>query len=248
MGQKVNYNEISQVYDEVRAADVELINSFLSEVDITPATKILDIGCGTGNYTTLLQQVTHGEVYGIEPAEGMLSKARQKSSGVFFTPGQAEQIPFADTYFDFVYMTDVIHHVPDRGKMFAEIKRVLKRAGKVCIVTQSHRQIEERPIVQFFPETASVDQARYPDIDEIIPSAIGQHLTFMKRTVLYENQEIELGLDFLELVQKKGYSMLHLISDKAYHAGLRRLEIALNKGPIKSKLSGETLVWFMQDS
>ena len=140
---KVNYNEISQVYDDVRQADIELINSFLKEIKIDEETRVLDIGCGTGNYTDLLQKVTQGEVYGVEPSKGMLDKAKAKQSKVVFKQGTAEELPFEDEFFDFVYMTDVIHHVPEIGAMFAEINRVLKEKGKVCIVTQSHQQIEK---------------------------------------------------------------------------------------------------------
>ena len=41
-------------------------------------------------------------------------------------------------------MTDVIHHVPDVDRMFEEIERVLKYEGKLCIVTESHVQIDDR--------------------------------------------------------------------------------------------------------
>ncbi len=179
---KVDYNEISQIYDDVRQADVELINHFLQEIDFTPSTKILDIGCGTGNHADLLQKITHSHVYGIEPSAGMLSRAQQKNSQVVFKPGQADHIPFEDEFFDFVYMTDVIHHVPDIRKMFAEINRGLKQQGKLCIVTQSHDQIEKRPIVQFFPGTVAIDQERYPDINKIIETAEA-HLQFMKTAI-----------------------------------------------------------------
>lgn len=144
-------------------------------------------------------------------------------------------------------MTDVIHHVPDISKMFAEINRVLKKGGKVCIVTQSHHQIEKRPIVQFFPGTATVDKERYPDINEIIVTAEEQYLRFMKNVILNENAEIELDLEYLDLAKKKGHSMLHLISDKEYREGLKRLETELRHGSIRSKLSGVTLVWFIKE-
>lgn len=241
---KVNYNEISQVYDEVRHVDRDLIDHFWRELDLNPASKILDIGCGTGSHADLLQKVTQGQVYGVEPAAGMLNQARQKNSRVVFELGDAAHLPFEADFFDFVYMTDVIHHVPDIGRMFAEIHRVLKTNGQVGIVTQSHYQIERRPIVQFFPGTAAADKARYPDIDQIIAQAEAQRLRFLKTTSLYENQAIELGPDFLELVKKKGYSMLHLIADKEYDVGLKRLADELRDGPIASKAAGETLVWF----
>jgi ubiquinone/menaquinone biosynthesis C-methylase UbiE len=243
---RVNYEEISQVYDDVRQADIELINSFLQELAIDRKTRVLDIGCGTGNYTDLLQKVTQSEVYGVEPSAGMLAKAKSKQSKVIFKQGNAAELPFENEYFDFVYMTDVIHHVPEIGAMFAEIDRVLKDGGRVCIVTQSHQQIENRPIVKYFPGTAKVDKERYPDIDEIIVEAEGQGLKFDMNTILYEDELIELDEEYLELVQKKGYSMLHLITDEEYDQGLKQLRTELMRGKITVKLSGETMVWLLK--
>ena len=75
--QKVDYDEISQVYDDVREGDLVLVNRFLPEISLRSDFKILDIGCGTGNYTDILQRLTGAQVYGIEPSEGMLDKARE---------------------------------------------------------------------------------------------------------------------------------------------------------------------------
>jgi SAM-dependent methyltransferase len=211
----------------------------------------LDIGCGTGNYTDLFQKLTGAQVFGVDPSEGMLEKAREKNEYVTYKIGQADNIPFENDFFDFVYMTDVIHHVPDINAMFAELRRVLrspdpklgKPGGVGCIVTQSHQQIEARPIARYFPATAVVDKERYPDIPEIIEAANAQNFTQTKGEILPE-KSIDLDDRFLELVRKKGYSMLHLISDEAYQIGLQALEKALKNGPINVQPSGETLIWF----
>ncbi len=248
--QPVNYNEISKIYDDVREGDVVLINHFLQELPPDETLKILDIGCGTGNYTDLFQKVTqarHYQVYGIEPSEGMINKARRKNSQIIFQQANAEDIPFEDNLFDFIYMTDVIHHIPNIRKMFSEIQRTLKPRGKACIFTQSHKQIEARPIAQFFPGTIRVDQERYPDIDQIVAAARFGQLIYLKQEILFEGQDIEVGVDFLELVRKKGYSMLHLLSEEEYHTGLSKLESALQHGPIQARMAGETLVWFTKE-
>ena len=249
--ESVNYNEISKIYYDVRAGDLALIQllieSFPSHADV----RVLDIGCGTGNHTDLLQKLTRVQVYGIEPSEGMLEKARQKNAHITFKAGGADHIPFENNFFDFAYMTDVVHHVPDIKAMFAEIWRVLrspdpesgKPGGKGCIVTQSHQQIEERPIAQYFPGTARVDKERYPDIPEIIAAASAQGFTGTESETLSE-ESLELDASYLELVHKKGYSMLHLISDEEYRAGLQKLEQALRNGPVIAQPSGGTLVWF----
>ena len=57
----------------------------------------------------------------------------------------------------------------------------------------------------------------------------------VKATVIQEQHSILLGQDFLELVQKKGYSMFHLISDEVYERGLRQLQLALQSEDIKAR-------------
>jgi ubiquinone/menaquinone biosynthesis C-methylase UbiE len=241
--QPVNYNEISKIYDDVRESDIALIRRLIQALPIWPDVYILDMGCGTGNYTSLFQTLTGAQVFGIDPSEGMLEKALGKNERVIYKTGQADEIPFEDDTFDFVYMTDVIHLVPNIEAMFTEIWRVLKPNRTGCIVTQSHQQIETRPIAQYFPGTVRVDKERYPDIPEIITAANTQGFIKVKSELLLE-KPIELDTSFLELIRKKGYSMLHLISDPEYRAGLRKLERALESGPLNVQPSGETLVWF----
>jgi SAM-dependent methyltransferase len=245
--QPVDYNEISKIYDDVREADLTLINHFLQELPAQGRLAVLDIGCGTGSYTDLFQKLTQAQgyrVFGIDPSEGMLAKARRKNPQVVFLLGSASQIPSEGGFFDFAYLTDVIHHVPDVPAMFHEIRRVLKPGGKLCIVTQSHRQIALRPTSQFFPGTVAIDQARYPAIPAIVAAGRGAGLSVLKLETLFEGDEVELEAPYLELVLKKGYSMLRLLSEAAYQAGLARLEAALREGPVKVSSAGDTLVWF----
>lgn len=57
----------------------------------------------------------------------MREKAIAKNPNITVTKGDLENIPFEDNYFDFVYMTDAIHHIPDIEMMFKEIGRVSKK-------------------------------------------------------------------------------------------------------------------------
>lgn len=239
---KINYNEISRIYDDVRDADVELINRFLDEVDTNEYTRVLDIGCGTGNYTSLFQRVSGCEMYGIDPSAGMLEKAKDKNPKIDIRVGNAAKIPHPDGYFDFIYMTDVIHHVPDMGRMFVEIGRVLKLGGKLCIMTQSHQQIDMRPTSKFFPGTATADKARYPALDTINQTAIMNGFSMLKVDTIDDGQ-IEIGGEYLKLVENKGYSMFHLISNQEYQRGLMKLKEALTDGPLFMPAGGTSLVW-----
>lgn len=238
----VNYNEISKTYDQVRAENKGIIELFTEELNITAMTRILDFGCGTGNYANALQRLTQAQVYGVEPSDGMREKAAAKNPHLTIMKGNHESIPFEDNFFDFVYMTDVIHHIPDLGMMFKEIRRVLKKGGILCIVTESHEQNDNRFYVKYFPSTATVDKGRYPDIDEIISKAREQSFEPIRNIITGEGRESSVSVDFVELVRKKGYSMFHLIPDDEYHAGLMQLEADVLSG-LTCRNSGETLVW-----
>jgi SAM-dependent methyltransferase len=242
MEPRIDYNAISRVYDQVRQADVELIQRLLQEIDGLASAQVLDIGCGTGNYAYALQQLSHAQVVGVDPSPGMLAQARQKNSQVSFRVGDAGHLPCDEDTFDLVYMTDVIHHVPDIDRLFVEVRRVLKPGGKLCVVTQSHAQIAARPIARFFPATVAIDQARYPDIPAIVAAASEQGLACLATEI---SGAVEDALDhrYLDLVRAKGYSMLHLIDDAAYAAGLARLEATLAQGDLVVRRAGQTLVW-----
>jgi ubiquinone/menaquinone biosynthesis C-methylase UbiE len=46
----------------------------------------------------------------------------------------AENLPFADASFDFVYSWGVIHHTEDVPRAASEIMRVLKPGGEMCVM------------------------------------------------------------------------------------------------------------------
>jgi hypothetical protein len=69
----------------------------------------------------------------------------------------------------------------------------------------------------------------------------------LKQEILFEGEPVEIGAGFLELARKKGYSMLHLLTEQEYQTGLRKLEDALQNGPIQARAAGETLVWFTKE-
>ncbi|MCL2409600.1 MAG: class I SAM-dependent methyltransferase [Oscillospiraceae bacterium] len=155
----INYNILAKDYDLTRITNINIINLFASELPLNGKT-ILDFGCGTGNFMYALKKLTNSEIYGVEPSEGMREQAQAK--GLDVKNGDHREIPFADNYFDFIYMTDVIHHVPDLEMMFSELCRVLKSDGLICILTESHQQLETRFWVKYFPTTVAVEKRRYP--------------------------------------------------------------------------------------
>jgi len=236
----INYNILAQDYDLTRTADINIINLFATELPLDGKT-ILDFGCGTGNFAHALQKLTTADVYGVEPSDGMREKALAK--GLDVRRGDHSSIPFEDSFFDFIYMTDVIHHVPNLKMMFSEFHRVLKPNGLVCILTESHQQLETRFWVKHFPTTVAVEQKRYPDISVIVSAAETAGLDEHKIVTTNTDGNICITSDFIKLVENKGYTMFRLIEEADYQTGLAALKNDFADKTVIHSTHSQTLLW-----
>jgi len=240
----IDYNILAQDYDLTRTANLNIINRFAAELPLDGKV-ILDFGCGTGNFLYALQKLTTAEVYGAEPSEGMRKKALAK--GLDVRRGDHTSLPFADGFFDFIYMTDVIHHVPDLNQMFSKLGRVLKTGGLLCVLTESHRQIETRFYAKHFPSTVAVEKNRYPDIPDIIRAAESAGMETCKVVVTDTETEFTVSEEFVNLVENKGYSMFRLIAEADYQAGLAALKKDFTDQTVLRSNHGESLVWLEKE-
>lgn len=99
--------------------------------------KVLEIGCGLG--TDLLQFARHGaNVTGVDltPKSMELLKKRFKINNLpgEFSVVNAEELPFEDNTFDYVYSHGVIHHSPNTEKIVENIHRILKPNGEFMVM------------------------------------------------------------------------------------------------------------------
>jgi ubiquinone/menaquinone biosynthesis C-methylase UbiE len=238
-----DYNEIAQKYDLNRIADMDMVIRLVEGSCPSPASVVIDFGCGTGNYAYAFKKLTDSVVIGIEPSSGMRDIAISKGAGISFFKGDHTCIPLGDDHADFIYMTDVIHHIPDIGRMFAEFYRVLKHDGLICIVTESYGQIESRYWVKYFPELVIIEKRRYPDIPELISTAENSGFNFYKEVSTDKQRKHQISDDFVSLVENKGFSMFGLLSDSEYRSGLEALKQDQKMGNVLEYMHGETLLW-----
>ena len=238
----IDYDKISKIYDNVRVGDPEMVHQILQGVVLNQESLVLDVGCGTGNNTLLLATATKAKVTGLDISYGMLEKAYEKSKHVPLIQAPANTLPFADETFQFVFMTEVIHHLPDPGSSIDNIYRVIETKGAVCIVTQSHNQIDGRMTSRFFPASATVDKERYPDIDVIEEFMLKSGFVRVSPKE-YQFRPTQLGDEYLNTARNRGYSMLHKISQEEYEQGLQALELAFASGEKLMYSAGYTFVW-----
>lgn len=105
---------------------------------LKPGESVLDVGCGPGLMLEEMAGVvgSRGSAVGIDPSEAMLALARGRLSKVptaSVQVGTAEELPFADSSFDAVVLSQVLLYVEDVSKALKEVYRVLKPGGRVVI-------------------------------------------------------------------------------------------------------------------
>jgi len=105
----------------------------LVENQVNPK-NIVDVGCGTGR---LLRKARErwpdAQLIGVDPAEGMVEKARFLMSSATFYVGMAESLPLPDASADFVFSTMSYHHWVDQVEGVREITRILRPKGHLFL-------------------------------------------------------------------------------------------------------------------
>ncbi|MCA9986855.1 MAG: class I SAM-dependent methyltransferase [Anaerolineales bacterium] len=237
----IDYDKASQTYDNTRRGDQNLLDQFATRVALTEESRVLDFGCGTGNYLVQIRERFGCACYGVEPSAGMRAAAAEKDDSLILAEGDHQNIPFESGSFDFIYMTDVIHHVPEMGQMFTELARVLAPNGQICVVTESHPQITARFYNRYFPSLVGVETGRYPAIASIIAAAATGGLHFQGRETIPQKERV-VDDTFITNVREKNYSMFRLLSDTEFSTGLAALEADADRR-FPPGAAGQTLVW-----
>jgi ubiquinone/menaquinone biosynthesis C-methylase UbiE len=94
---------------------------------------VLDVGCGTGIFTTRMRDELGLDVIcGCDLSEGMLAKAHARSDDVGWTRGDATKLPVGDASVDAVVCTEAFHFF-DQPAALAEFFRVLRPGGTLLV-------------------------------------------------------------------------------------------------------------------
>ena len=163
-------------FDGVAARDTETILGWSSPVGraradrrgrlfvatgrIAPGTRVLELGCGTGEFTRRVAP-SGAEVVALDLSGDLLAKARAKVGGrARFARGNAETLPFRDGAFDVVYGCSILHHL-DVEVALREARRVLRRGGR--LVFSEPNLTNPQVLLMFKCEALKVHYGGSPD-------------------------------------------------------------------------------------
>lgn len=163
---KAKYDYIGFGYNETRSADPYIAERLLKKLNPKTNRLYLDVGCGTGNYTSTFQDKGYHFI-GIDPSEKMLEKAKQKNKQVDWKLGQAENIPLKNESINGIIGSLTIHHWDDLEKSFVELFRVLKPNCRIVIFTSTPKQMEGYWLNHYFPKMLEDSMLQMPSFEDV---------------------------------------------------------------------------------
>ena len=221
--------DIPSSYDAARERDPATLAIWLSQfaahISTEAVSSVLDLGCGTGRFSTALASQFDASVIGVDPSEKMLAQARKKigDSRVSFIRAPAEHIPVADDSVDMVFMSMVLHHLTDWSAVADECHRVLNVPGYVALRNSTSDQGESFPYINFFPGVHAVIRRYQPSADNISSLFVAAGFEQVAHEVVIQDMAPN-WCSFLEKTKRRADSLLARLPDSDFEAGIRALD------------------------
>jgi len=110
--------------------------------------KILDVGTGNGNFVKIITSLCddYSEIIGIDLIEGAIEgcKTNFEDNRINFFRMDAMKMEFEDNSFDFVCLSNSLHHLEDISEVLSEMERVLKPDGALIFCEMMSNGLDKR--------------------------------------------------------------------------------------------------------
>ena len=134
-------DDYKQMEGYIKSADLGLGCGLPTEfAQIKTGDVVVDLGSGAGNDAFIARKEAGetGKVYGIDFTEEMIQLSRKNNEklgfeNVHFFQGDIDDMPLENNLADVVVSNCVLNLVPNKKKVFSEIRRILKKGGHFSI-------------------------------------------------------------------------------------------------------------------
>jgi trans-aconitate methyltransferase len=128
-----NFSALSQRYMEASVVQNSASDILLDLLDIRNTERVLDVGCGTGNLTKKIKDLTQASVTGVDPSSGMINESvRNFGKDIRFIDCPAENLNFEDE-FDVIFCNSTFQWLTDYRKALKNFHRALRFKGRIGI-------------------------------------------------------------------------------------------------------------------
>ena len=212
-----------------------VLEELLRRSGVESHSRVLEVGCGTGNYIIGIEKKTGCRCWGVDPSESMLAYARARSDTIRFAAGTAERLKFPDGAFDFVFTVYVIRYIDRPQDYFNEAYRVLAPGGRLCTYTaiNTPKDIRRNPDVlsRYFWESDGASRTQFPTTENLVAYMRGagfRNLSQVHCAGRSVTTNILYAVRMIWTVPE-----LRMMPREKIARGLARLERDLAKGPIR---------------
>jgi SAM-dependent methyltransferase len=225
---RINYDAIAHLYDgqpfRGKTVDPELV-TFMAQRARSNRPSILDIACGTGSQLVANHPVVpNALLVGLDRSLGMLRQAQPKLGDIVWVRADAAMLPFQPECFDFISCQFAFHHVRDKSGTLGAVLEVLRHGGRFVMRNLCPQECPDWLYYEYFPQAHTIDLEDFWPPETIV--ATMEATGFARVTVELEHLRFEQDLCvWLDAVRRRdSNSQLMTISDRAYEAGIRRLQ------------------------
>jgi SAM-dependent methyltransferase len=111
--------------------------AFISLLEFNPKVKVVDLGCGNGEFTLRAKEkIGCDEIIGVDANEERLNEAKKKGI-ITLKCNLNDTLPFKGNSFDVIICNQVIEHLYYPVKFMREVYRILKPKGYAVISTEN---------------------------------------------------------------------------------------------------------------
>jgi ubiquinone/menaquinone biosynthesis C-methylase UbiE len=112
--------------------------AFLRRIAVHEGSAVADLGAGPGFFTLPLAEAVGpaGRIYAIDVAPAMVERLRERGppDQVEVLLGGEAGLPLADGSIDLALLAFVLHELDDTLSFLAEVRRVLRRGGRLVVL------------------------------------------------------------------------------------------------------------------
>jgi ubiquinone/menaquinone biosynthesis C-methylase UbiE len=194
----------------------------------SPGMTLVDIGAGTGQFSTAFSDWFGIDVLAVEPSAAMRERI-PRTPAIQALEGSASALPLPDASADGAWISLVLHHIPDLGAAAREIRRVLRPGAPVLIrggVAPTHRDGIEN--VRWFPETARLIDT-FPSVEDACKAFAAAGFPEHAHELVRESRGgrlVEL-LDHMDTLRRADTTMRSL-TDEEFLRGKERIRRAVD--------------------
>ena len=118
----------AELYDQSHAFVYQYGEGLIDLLDAKPGESILDLGCGTGHLTKLIQE-KGASVIGIDSSAEMIAQAKESFPNIEFKVANASNFYF-EGEFDAIFSNAVLHWIKEDDTLIESVYDNLKPGGR----------------------------------------------------------------------------------------------------------------------